>query len=597
MIRLGKGEGRRQVKPAMTPASSERDKTSAPKKTLGRLLAAIAMVCGMGIGADARAFTPILFPSLYADGTPVDTAEIGNRKPLVLIHGMGGSDTNWEAFLRFYWATAELRASVKPYSFKYDNSVSGITADPAAPVNITQLGAALRNAMQLFYDRPTAGPDYGFGNQPAIILGHSMGGLVARSMMQEYSFADGQRGGGKVLRLITLGTPHHGSPLADAALDPANAAITAQVTGAAPGFIRDLMWDNYDGLYSTATGHCNPWLSQLNNYSPAPVGQFGVCPAPVTNALTGYYDKIITYASGNILSTDGLVNSALLPSYNYMRGSGLNLAYDNDGLVPLQSAAFDRAAIVATHTTSCDHRGLVTNPVSWFTSPTLCDASGCAQERLQYAVCDVNGAPIFTYDPGIYYPYSNGSVFSGAGMDIILAAINPPPLSQALSAPTGLAVIAIGATQADLSWNNASGATVADAYWVYRDGVLLATLGNVTSYSDSGLTASTSHSYTVAACDAAGNCSAQSAAAWITTSALSVNDCLFNWGEDNYSSILFPSRPVSHTTSPYYYRYYTATNSYLGVSSEDSHLYYMSISTGLVDLGLAAIWSAQAGCI
>lgn len=596
MIRLGKGEGRHQVKPVMTPASSERDKNSVPKKTLERFFAAILIACGMGIGADARAFTPILFPSLYADGTPVDTADIGNRKPLVMIHGLGGSDTNWDTFLRFYWATAELRASVKPYSFKYASSVSSIAADPTAPANITQLGAALRDAMQLFYDRPTASPDFGFGNQPVIVLGHSMGGLVARSMMQEHSFADGQRGGEKVLRLITLGTPHHGSPLADAAFDPANAAIAAQATDEAPGFIRDLMWDNYDGLHPSATGHCNAWLSQLNNYSPASGGKFGACPAPVTDILTGYYDKVITYASDNILSTGGLANPALLPSYNYMYGSGLNIAYGNDGLVPLQSAAFDRAAIAATHTTSCDHRGLVTNPL-WLTTPTLCSASGCVQESFQYAVCNVNGAPIFTYDSGVYYPNSNGSVFSGAGMDIILAAINPPPLSQALSVPTGLTVIAISATQANLSWNNASGATVADAYWVYRDGVLLATLGKVTSYSDSGLTASTSHSYTVAACDAAGSCSAQSAAAWITTSALSVNDCLFNWGEDNYSSILFPSRPVSHTTSPYYYRYYTATNSYLGVSSEDNHLYYMGASTGLIDLGLAAIWSAQAGCI
>ena len=47
-------------------------------------------------------------------------------------------------------------------------------------------------------------------------------------------------------------------------------------------------------------------------------------------------------------------------------------------------------------------------------------------------------------------------------------------------------------------------------YEVYRNGTLVATLGNVTSYADSGLSPSTTYSYVVRALDAAGNRSAPS---------------------------------------------------------------------------------------
>src|SRR5205807_8813261 len=50
-----------------------------------------------------------------------------------------------------------------------------------------------------------------------------------------------------------------------------------------------------------------------------------------------------------------------------------------------------------------------------------------------------------------------------------------------------------------------------------RGGVLIATIGNVTSYTDTGLTPRTTYSYTVQACDAAGNCSADSAAIQAST--------------------------------------------------------------------------------
>ena len=80
------------------------------------------------------------------------------------------------------------------------------------------------------------------------------------------------------------------------------------------------------------------------------------------------------------------------------------------------------------------------------------------------------------------------------------------------------------------------------------------------------------------------------------TAVTNANDCLLNWMEDRYSGFFNPSRSSSRTQAPYVYRYYSATGAYLGVSSSDSHLYFYSLLTGLVDLGTASTWSRQAGC-
>ncbi len=82
-------------------------------------------------------------------------------------------------------------------------------------------------------------------------------------------------------------------------------------------------------------------------------------------------------------------------------------------------------------------------------------------------------------------------------------------------------------------------------------------------------------------------------ARWLTSANVSA-DCLFDWGERSYPSLLSPIA-VSASIDPYYYRAYTATQSYVGVSSKDGHLYFLN-SAGLVDLGAQSNWLAQAGC-
>ena len=79
-----------------------------------------------------------------------------------------------------------------------------------------------------------------------------------------------------------------------------------------------------------------------------------------------------------------------------------------------------------------------------------------------------------------------------------------------------------------------------------------------------------------------------------TTSA----DCVFNWGEHHYAELLTPATGRSQTLAPYYYRHYTGTNSYVGISSQDDRLRYMGSASNdqMLDLGSMATWKQSAGC-
>jgi len=88
------------------------------------------------------------------------------------------------------------------------------------------------------------------------------------------------------------------------------------------------------------------------------------------------------------------------------------------------------------------------------------------------------------------------------------------------STPSGLSASAASPTQINLDWTDSTDNVAVTGYRVYRNGVLLATLGNVSAYQNTGLTAATTYSYTVQALDAAGNASAQSPAVIATTPTL-----------------------------------------------------------------------------
>lgn len=90
------------------------------------------------------------------------------------------------------------------------------------------------------------------------------------------------------------------------------------------------------------------------------------------------------------------------------------------------------------------------------------------------------------------------------------------PDTAAPSVPTGLSASAPNSNTVNLSWSASTDNVAVTGYRVYRGGVYIADT-TAASYSNTGLTGSTTYSYQVSARDAAGNFSGLSGAANVTT--------------------------------------------------------------------------------
>ncbi|WP_165867539.1 cellulose binding domain-containing protein [Paenibacillus pinisoli] len=104
--------------------------------------------------------------------------------------------------------------------------------------------------------------------------------------------------------------------------------------------------------------------------------------------------------------------------------------------------------------------------------------------------------------------YTNNQFFAGH-----------PPVSwdrQAPTVPGGLSAAASSSSAITLAWSASSDNVGVIGYRIYRNGLQFATT-NTTSFTDTGLSSSTSYTYTVRAYDAFNNVSASSAAASATT--------------------------------------------------------------------------------
>jgi len=125
--------------------------------------------------------------------------------------------------------------------------------------------------------------------------------------------------------------------------------------------------------------------------------------------------------------------------------------------------------------------------------------------------------------PGSTYSFTVSACDAAANCSAPSAPASATTLSgdsQAPSVPTGLTATAAGTSQVNLAWNASSDNVGIANYQVFMGGTQTGTVGGTTA-SLTGLAPATTYTFTVSACDAAGNCSAQSAAASATTAAAS----------------------------------------------------------------------------
>jgi hypothetical protein len=93
----------------------------------------------------------------------------------------------------------------------------------------------------------------------------------------------------------------------------------------------------------------------------------------------------------------------------------------------------------------------------------------------------------------------------------------PPPDTQPPTAPATVTATAATSTRVDVTWSASTDNVGVDHYEVLRDGAVINATATGTSWSDTGAAPSTAYQYAVRAVDAAGNRSAATAAAAVTT--------------------------------------------------------------------------------
>ena len=166
------------------------------------------------------------------------------------------------------------------------------------------------------------------------------------------------------------------------------------------------------------------------------------------------------------------------------------------------------------------------------------------QAPLWPAAADPAPQNIFTDStvvPETTYVYTVAGVDDGnkAGLQstpVSAVATGAPPVDQPPTAPANLHQVSVTTSSAEIAWNPSTDDVAVAGYNVYRDTVLLNTIGPLTTtdFADPTLVTETTYSYTVTAVDNLGQESPPSAALSVTTAAV---------GAD-----LPPSKPTALTT-------------------------------------------------
>jgi chitodextrinase len=119
-----------------------------------------------------------------------------------------------------------------------------------------------------------------------------------------------------------------------------------------------------------------------------------------------------------------------------------------------------------------------------------------------YSDTGLSASTSYSYTVAAYDAAGNTSAQSSSASATTQSA--PVSDTTAPTVPANLSASAVSSSAINLSWSASTDAVGVTGYKVYRAGTQIGTTAS-TNYSDTGLSASTSYSYTVAAYDAAGN--------------------------------------------------------------------------------------------
>jgi len=169
-----------------------------------------------------RAAAVIATAAILSAASPARSAE--PPYPVILVHGLTGSAARtWTQAVAFFesqpgWGSAATLlaadGSVAAGNLYAVNFSDYDLAFPSQNLTLAEQGGELAAIVATVL---AANPD----RSRVILVAHSMGGLAARSYLQDLGELGGQPTlyGDDVAALITIGTPHMGTPLADTCTD------------------------------------------------------------------------------------------------------------------------------------------------------------------------------------------------------------------------------------------------------------------------------------------------------------------------------------------------------------------------------------------
>jgi chitodextrinase len=200
-------------------------------------------------------------------------------------------------------------------------------------------------------------------------------------------------------------------------------------------------------------------------------------------------------------------------------------AYDSSGDTSAQSTAIAVTTLAVQPPTVPSNltAGVITYSsvtLNWTASTSSAGVAGYniirngtkvgASTSTSYTDTGLSPSTSYSYTVSAYDASGNTSNPSGA-VTVMTLAVSAPTV------PSGLSAGSITASCIVLSWTASSSPVGVAGYNVFRNGTMVGTSATA-SYTDTGLSASTSYSYTVSAYDAYGDTSAFSSALSVTTS-------------------------------------------------------------------------------
>ncbi len=303
------------------------------------------------------------------------------------------------------------------------------------------------------------------------------------------------------------------------------------------------------GAYAATATANNGWTMQMVALRPASTSD--TTPPSVPANLTATAVSPTSVAFSWTASTDNVgVTGYKIYRGGAQIGTSTGTSYTDTGLTASTAYSYTVSAYDAAGNNSAQSTALAvttkasldtTPPVVAITSPAnnatvsgIVTVSGTASDNVAVAATavSIDGGPLVATAGTTSWTFSTNSLSLANGAHTIAGVATDTSGNRATntisvtvnndttppSVPASLAVTAVSQTNVTFTWTASTDNVGVTGYKIYRGGTQIGT-STGTSYTDTGLTASTAYSYTVSAYDAAGNNSAQSTALAVTTKA------------------------------------------------------------------------------